>query len=133
MPVIKYTAQRENMDCGVACLAMITGKTYDEVKAELKLDISDGISEYVLDNYLADNGYAVARIHPFNAYQEKVRDKWPIEPFADMHLCIVETGVGPHYVLMLTSWDVVLDPAIEGVVNIDEYEEILSIAGIAKV
>ncbi len=136
--MIERVRQEDTNGCGIACLAMITGKTYLEVRDELVYYDGSGLANHIIDEYLADHGYAVARKFEASHWQQKkygrtTREQWPVEPFADVHLCQVETWSDTnHFVVMLRD-GTILDPYNEHIHSLDAYKDVWNIAGIVKV
>lgn len=125
---MQWVAQEDSRGCVLASLAMLTGQTYAEVKAGFA-DWAGGIS-LLFDGftYLAEHGYAVApkyiHYHPL----KKNRDPWPVEPFADVHLCEVITSQA-HAVVLLRD-GTVLDPNTPEPRRLTDYVKVNVIAGI---
>jgi hypothetical protein len=126
--MVKWVAQQDPRGCVLAALAMLTEQTYAEVKAGF-IDSERGIS-LMFDGftYLAEHGYAVApkyiHYHPLKRH----RDPWPVEPFADMHLCEVITSQA-HAVVMLKD-GMVLDPNTPEPKRLSDYMKVNVIAGV---
>lgn len=136
----KWVGQLDSNGCGIACLAMIVGKSYEEVRSEVRYYDGSGLHDHIIDSYLADNGFAVARKHEVchwaqEKYGRKRREKWPPEPFADVHLVMVESCMEPyrtHYLVMLrdgTTLDPLVDPSQFGVHGLT-YPRVLSVTGV---
>jgi hypothetical protein len=127
--------QEHRYGCQVAVLAMIMGITYKEALVYYKMDPDEclGFSSQSLDTILADNGYAIARKYRYTL-NNKQRESWPVEPFADLHWCQVQTGVGAHAVIMLAD-GLVLDPwsAERTSLKHPDYQNIHFVTGVYKV
>lgn len=114
-PTITYVAQEESGGCLVACVAMVTGRTYKEVRALCADAYNDGIHDFIADNILEHLGFAIARRwigqpRLQKRFGERVdRAPWPCDPFAPAHICLVHATLGPHAVVMLHD-GVVYDP-----------------------
>lgn len=127
---IKWVGQEDPRGCVLAALAMLTGQTYAQVKAGFA-DWAGGIS-LMFDGftYLAEHGYAVApkyiHYHPL----KQNRDPWPVEPFADVHLCEVITSQA-HAVVLLRD-GTVLDPNTRNLKKLGDYVKVNVIAGVVK-
>lgn len=143
---INWVGQEENNGCGIACLAMITGKDYQQVRNEFaRFDNSDGLDPFALDSYLADHGYAVARKYEHAEWAHKrfsrtKRETWTPEPFAEVHLAQVQSSTEPprnHFVVVLSDGHV-LDPAIKPhpmilyPLRLYHYSQVWNVAGIVK-
>jgi hypothetical protein len=124
--------QEDKFGCALACLAMITGQTYQQVKAGILAWHPDGngISELITDSYLADHGYAVARKYPHAAHLKEQRS-WPPAPFGAVHLVCVGLPAGGHLVVMLADGSV-LDPA-SGYRHISDYPQIMHVAAVERI
>lgn len=123
--------QEDSNGCGIACLAMVTRQTYQQVKAEILAFENKGIHEFIIDSYLADKGYAVARKHPHASYLKAMRSEWPPAPFGAVHIVSVSLPAGFHIVVMRAD-GIVLDPAL-GYRHISDYKEIMHMAAIVKI
>lgn len=84
-----------------------------------------GFSETAIDAMLAENGYAVRRLH------QRTKAPWPCPPFAPVHLVTVQLA-GPHLVVMRDDGRV-LDPGDRGRRNLSLYPIVTSIAGVYRV
>lgn len=76
---LKFVKQKDNWDCAIACVAMIAGHSYKEVRANLQKNYTNrGISCDTMMRYLKRHGvkteleryeFAVVHLHAFvNAY-----------------------------------------------------------------
>lgn len=116
---VTYVAQPNGYGCAIACIAMIVGKTYDEMEAWLlkqglvRSRMEKGIYDRIWLEALDVHGFTYAQRYACNAFtNQSPRDPWPPEPFAPLHIACVEvaTGMtGSHAVVMLADGSV-LDP-----------------------
>jgi len=133
--MVEWTRQEDEFGCFVAAMAMITGQTYAQVKAETG-DIYKNKSgcHFSADQYLAERGYACARLWSFNQFKQDADGNnektvpWPPKPFAPVHLCSVVTSMG-HFVVMLAD-GTVFDPAIPVEKKLSDYERVNWVAGV---
>lgn len=138
VPPVKWVAQEDANGCGIACLAMLVGKTYQQVASEVASVKAMGLSQWPLDSYLAEQGYAVARRYPSLVHLNEInkpgvmRDVWPLTPWADVHLCGVTLPQGHHWVVLLRDGRV-LDPAGWPPRSWAEYENVSSMAAIIRI
>lgn len=126
---VRWVQQEDNIGCGLACLAMITGKTYQEVKAAFA-PFERGITWWETDSYLVDHGYAIARKFKHAAYCKQNRD-WPPAPFGDVHICQVYIPAGGHFIVALRDGSV-LDPATPEQRHISQYN-VEDMAAVVKI
>lgn len=131
---INLITQKHNRGCGVACLAMITGKSYDEIleDCEAAWDEQTGLYTNIVDAYLWDHGYALRKYYSNNNWQKIKRDPWPIKPFTDIHLVhlrVYELASCEHFVIMSRD-GTVLDPKLGHKPSLADYYNIYSISGI---
>jgi hypothetical protein len=130
---IKWVGQEDAWGCSQAAVAMVVGKTYQEVKAFWDNDDSDyfkkhGKSFYDFDQQLAAYGYATARI--YSNFKGKPRSDWPPAPFGEIHLCTVmvsESSPGGHIVVMLKD-GTVLDPLSPEPKSLTDYWRVDNVA-----
>jgi hypothetical protein len=136
---IKYVSASLENSCVPACLAMILGKTLRQVIKDLYEHWVDegnklGMGDEVIDQYLAANGFAVQRIcHEYEPHKLLI-DKWPIKPFAPIHIVDVWSSnpAGMHAVVMNFEGKI-YDPSNKKIKSIDEYQRVFAISGIWEV
>lgn len=114
---------------------MITGKSYAEVKAGFSdrdwVSEAGGVPCAVAGfAYLAEHGFAVAPKYRHYYPLATDRELWPVEPFADIHICTVMTNRS-HAVIMLND-GAVLDPNLETVMRLSDYSRVDMIAGVVS-
>ena len=104
---VTHVAQAEPTGCGVACLAMLTGQSYDDVRATVDLHATGyGLSEAQVCHWLAERGFWLRR--------------WWVgaPPEKRAPVALVLTMRPAHWVVV--DGDRVLDPA-RGVARIEDY------------
>lgn len=134
--------QEDRMGCVIACAAMITGKSYQQVKSEIPCWTDAGMCGDDIYEYLADNGFAVAlkyRVcnykHPPSEKYNYDRDwrEWPPKPFASIHLCYVTCYKGgPGHMIIMLNDGTILDPDTPETKSLTDYFSIGTVAGVAK-
>lgn len=125
------------MGCGVAVLAMLTGKTYEDVAAAFpEKDLTEsGIDLFEMDGYMRARGFY--RTDQRKAYRHGTMEKtdpWPPEPYADLHLCNVHVypwSPCNHWVLMLADGSV-LDPVSPYPWRLTDYDAVNSVVAIKR-
>lgn len=132
--MIKYVAQLEPGGCLVACVAMVTGRTYAEIREMCVDSYKDGIHEFIADNIIYDLGFAIVRRYKHRPRLKRDCDVWPCEPFAPAHFCIVHATQGPHAVV-LNELGIVLDPWDPSRISLANpvYTQIDSVCGVFPV
>lgn len=133
--MINWIQQQDSRGCVIAALAMITGKTYEEVRDDITVFIGSGLTSFEADQYLVEHGFAVARKYKHILYNKSDREIWPPEPWMDMHLCFVwpqKTGRGCHAVVMLKD-GTVLDPDTSETKRLNDYYKVDNVTGVVKV
>lgn len=100
---IKLVKQKDKCGCGVACLAMLTNKTYDAVRSEFRCDFeTDGMTTKTFVDYLGDAGFSVLH-KQISHYADKdmMRDEMA-KPFAHAHAAVIKwkADTGEHFVVM---------------------------------
>jgi hypothetical protein len=112
-----HVRQADPCGCVVAALAMVTGRSYEEVKAYfIGCDFqSEGISHDVMQR----NGLVQARRKP-----------WPCAPWAPAHLMGIDGG--RHCVVLLRD-GTVLDPNQDAPRRIEDVGDVSYILGVFQV
>jgi hypothetical protein len=95
--MIRLVRQEEPRGCVIACLAMIAGCRYEDVRRDIDVDTC-GVSYEHANGWLAERGFAV-------------RTAQRAMLFADVHLATFQTTM-PHAVVVLRD-GTVLDPALD--------------------
>jgi hypothetical protein len=136
---IKYVKASITNSCVPACLAMVTGKTLNRVIKDIYEHWENegryqGLDDDIIDQYLSKNGYAVQRIGHEYEPNKLLIPKWPIKPFAPVHIVDVwsTNPPGMHAVVMLKD-GTVYDPSNRRIKDISMYQRIFAITGIWKV
>lgn len=90
---IKYVKQRADWDCGIAVLAMVSGRDYESVLKDFGPEIvGHGIEGPLFDDWFIKNGYAIQCV------PDEPKDGWA--PWAPAHVCYVRTTAGAHVCVM---------------------------------
>lgn len=113
---IKLIRQEDADGCLVACMAMVTGKTYAEVKAAFPREnvAERGLIHYHMFDFLSGEGFAFSWFQKYRwSGADKEREVWPMEFTAEAAICGVDAGRGgenSHGIVALRDGRV-LDPA----------------------
>ena len=129
--------QQHDYGCGIAALAMIADRSYDEVREWLLGNwpggsqrpedwlTAHGIHKGIADWYLAQHDYVWRTL-----YGGWKLDPWPPEPFAPVHLaCVRQPSNNNHYVVMRAD-GVVLDPLADGPRSLADWPQVYNVQGI---
>lgn len=112
---------------------MLTGISYDDVLRDFSGDrVTEGLSDFTYDVWLNQRGYALRRFYRHYSPLHADRAQWPLEPFADAHLCQVSYPTGGHAVVLLRD-GTVLDPARESPSRLSDYDDVSNMAGVYRV
>lgn len=114
--MIRYVGQPNGYGCAIACVAMITGLTYDATEtwmiaqglplARMVQGIHEGIYLEALDRL----GFVYVRRYRCDPFHNRCdRPVWPPDPFAPAHMCSADVRAGHHAFVMLGDGSV-LDP-----------------------
>lgn len=103
---ISYVAQEHPNGCGFACIAMVTGQSYQAIASQVSPRLLEqGSTHYTLMELL----YRYGIPHHFLFHTEQLhhtkRTPWPPPPFAPAHIVQADN----HYIVW--TGDQVLDPA----------------------
>lgn len=132
---ITFVPQREETDCVIACLAMVTGKTYDEVLEEFAEYWEECSEEGVGDNafyqYLGQHGYLVQTFKHHYEPSRTQRTPWPPAPFAPVHVLGVDY-MGDEHGIVMDKDGLIFDPYNDKITGLFEYPIVYEIVGIWK-
>jgi len=130
---MQYVEQREDWDCVIACLAMVTEIPYefvlDDMQAYCDKNEGTGIGDDAFYEFLAEHGFVVQTFYEFYTPLQRNRVRWPLPPFAPIHVVgVIADGI-EHSVVM--TWNgVIYDPEDMAKVGLWEYEKVNEIVGI---
>ena len=136
---IKYVKATLTNSCVPACLAMVTGKTLKRVVKEIYEHWENegryqGVDDNIVDQYLSKNGYSIQRIpHEYEPNKLLIK-KWPVKPFAPIHIVDVWSSNPPgmHAVVMLKD-GTIYDPSNRRIKDISMYQRVFAVTGVWKV
>ena len=120
---IKYVRQEETYGCSLACMAMILGISYKDIKAmwDPKYGAKSGIAEFMRTSFLFTKGYIGHTEYKCEAHTQIIRNKedW-VKPFAPIHIVGVNTSNGPHAIIWCDGK--IYDPNVQGIHDIELYD-----------
>ncbi len=124
--------QRTEKDCFLACLAMLTGRSLDAVRAELtdwygREGGAGPLKPHQAYRYLRLRGYSVEP----RFMSEAPPDRWPPRPFAPMHLAVVGDRARRRHAVVTDAAGSILDPGGHLSGRLEDYPgPVLSVAGV---
>jgi hypothetical protein len=132
-PEAWYQRQLNRKGCGVAVLAMVLEKSYQEVLSSIRPPVDfdrKGMEIEFLFDYLFDRGYAIM-VRSRSRHLNPTR--WPPKPWTSKHVLLVKKRWWQqlHLALLLRDGRV-LDPAF-GEVDISAYWRVNAVVGLYKV
>ncbi len=134
---MKHVLQMEPWGCGYAVCAMILGRTYEDVKTELRDQVrmpDEGINCMDVLELLGRAGYYYQTRYRW-FYNNLEREVWPPEPFAQLHLCqvvVAESSPGAHFVVMEKD-GTCRDPLTSEPRKLTDYFRVQQVHGLVKV
>ena len=138
MGEIRWEGQKHAEGCGPACLAMLSGMTYEDVLAEIATYVgtghsgnwdTSGVTHYTLDEFVNRRGYFIQRRY---ASDEHWIGGWPPKPFAERHYLSVKQPSGNSHFVVMDSAGRVFDPLQEGVFTLDHWPAVENIVGLLR-
>ena len=88
---VKYVEQDEKNGCGIACLAMVLGTTYAEVRKHFETDFEKkGVPFDRLVEYLGECGHQIVKKEVLNWEHVEFTRQEMLKPFAPMHIVNVQ-------------------------------------------
>lgn len=131
---IKLVLQPEPSGCGIAVVATVAGKTYQEVRQYIHLDrdfTQEGMYDSELESLLVQFGFTWQVLTMVNPRLSTRRDPWPPAPWAPLHVAKVtnlrESGL--HYVVVLPD-GMVLDPHCGVIQGLHRYPRVHQVYGL---
>jgi hypothetical protein len=94
---VRLVRQEHPEGCLVACLAMVSGRTYAEVSALFVRDRYEdgGLNDYQVFDFLASEGFFWRHVHCYSHIgPSKEREQWPLPLATDITICRVDAGRG---------------------------------------
>lgn len=122
---MKLVRQEEKFGCAIACMAMILGKSYAEVKALLPADRGygdrNGMTSHDYISFLFRHGYVGMTVYQCESHTQIKRepDEW-IKPLTEINIVSTITENGAHAVLWIRGE--IFDPNRDGVYSIGDYD-----------
>lgn len=132
-PVIRYQAQKHEKGCALACLAMILGKTQEELDSSFLVDFKrKGITVKIIKEVLADNGLSVIEKEAKSFIERNKHNERMLEPFAHAHLVTVQPQVDApnNHSVVMTRQGRILDPARKQIKSGKDYYYVVSTVGV---
>lgn len=138
---MKHVLQKDEWGCVFATLAMLTGREYDEIKAEVrerfpadsKAGAEHGINYMDAWEWLSEAGYFWQQRYMYH-YRSIPREDWPPAPWCELHYCeVVVTPTSPssHAVVMLADGSV-LDPLTTEPRRLTDYHKTNLVLGLVR-
>ena len=125
--------QKDKYGCFIACIAMVTGKSYDEIKSMFPFDINEnrGADEFTQRSLLFELGYISQTFYETIAHTQKKRE-WPMKPFASWHIVSVITKANTPHVVFMDKNGLLIDPLDGDCKSFEDYSKINHIIAIWK-
>lgn len=122
---IQWVQQEDAMGCGIACVAMIAGISYQSVAVMVSQPIrQQGMTHYTVMDLLHRFAIPYQFLWRTDQLRQAQRNPWPPLPFANAHIVQVDN----HYIVW-TLDNKILDPARPIPLPLDAYETPRSILG----
>jgi hypothetical protein len=128
---IELVKQVDKTGCAIACGAMVTGKSYEQVKKDMQQIYRAGTTDVGMFAYLYEEGFFVRKLEKYNLIRAECR-YWPPKPFAPLHWCQVQVDIdhlNSHAVIM-DKYGKVFDPMGNVYDNFDSYAKVYWVAGL---
>lgn len=135
---LPFVIQPSKMSCGIAALAMVSKKDFDEVRGFFNLSHdwnTNGMSDYHIKAMFEPLGFSYQIRYPWlHRLGGTDRTEWPGKPFAPLHIALVRNlpNTGGHYVVWLPDGRV-MDPSWGVMPSLENYTKIELIYGLWKI
>lgn len=135
---LPFVVQPFKMACGIAALAMVSKKTFEEVRVLFDLSHdwrTEGMNRYEIEAMFEPLGFSYQDRYKGQqrlGYTE--RAEWPGKPFAPVHIALVQNlpNTGGHFVVWLADGRV-MDPWWGVIPSLDNYTRVDNIWGLWKI
>lgn len=134
--IYKPVPIQDKNGCVISALACVTGRSYKEVLKGLEpfwllRGKHEGVDDCTAYQYLATQGFAVQVLEEDYAPLDKRWKVWPPEPFAPVHLALVNAG--EMHMIVVDEVGTVIDPGSPKKTKLTDYHRVYSVAGIWEV
>lgn len=129
---MELVKQEEECGCVVACLAMVLGKTYWEIREEWANDFTTrGVPFDKMLDYLSDHGHSIVHTKVYSFCHKDFYRNELFKPFAPIHIVHVTHApdVEHSHVIVMDETGVIFDPA-EGNEVKEKCYQVLEVVGI---
>jgi len=137
---MQHILQEDEWGCSIACIAMLTGKSYTNMRNQVQKDFQEstigltkGLSYLDCYPYFIDAGYAWQikyRVHHHN----KQVDIWPPMLWAPVHWCEVQvTDSSPGHSILMLQDGTIYDPLTYNKRSLEDYYKVGVVIGLHKV
>lgn len=129
---IKYVRQKHRSGCAVACIAMITGLSYDAVKKQFQTNFEHGgmKPEHSRD-FILEHGFSAIEVTPSTYKNVPTINKRLSKPFADIHFVSVQPFADSevNHAIVMDKNGRVYDPEDPKCKDLSRYYCIVSVIG----
>lgn len=117
----------------MAVIAMLTGRTYRDVRDQIDHEdghghsgdwSKNGVTHITIDRLLTEHGYYRQRVY------ETWREVWPPEPWAPVHFAQVRQPSGNAHFVVMDAEGRVFDPLREGVFTLGDWPGVNNVVGL---
>jgi len=128
---MRYIKQKDKYGCAIACLAMVTGVSYDEILSMFPKGLPDrGIStEFQGRSILFEHGFLSMTFYKTISHTQEENKEFG-KPIAPIHIISVITNADTSHAVVMDDKGNIYDPFIEGVYKLSNYKKLVSITGV---
>lgn len=121
---IERVFQEDANGCTIACLAMLTGKTYRDARAAYWGE-SGHPTPLEIQRFLMNDGWFVRTVYSSDDFGQ-----WPPPPFAQAHFAQVTQPSGVGHAVVVREDGVVLDPLLDGGARLSDWAVVNHVIGL---
>lgn len=129
---IKYVRQKHSSGCAVACIAMVTGLSYDEVDRQMQTNFNnDGLKSEITRLFVCDQGFSSLEMISHGYSELAASNKRMNRPFADVHIVSVQPFADSemNHAVVMDKRGRVYDPDRPEKRSLTEYYYIVRVTG----
>jgi hypothetical protein len=128
MKPLNYIAQEHEHGCGVAVVAMLTRRTFEQA-ADLLHFSGLALQPWEIENALMRDGWFMRKAQ---LPQDVGQAAWPPKPFAEVHYAMVTSPPGSGHAVVMLENGGVLDPFDETRHSLAVYYAVHHVIGLRR-
>ncbi len=129
---IRYVPQKHENGCAVACMAMVTGLSYEYIASRFEVNLErEGMLREHTRGFICDHGFAALEMIAYGTTDVRASNERLRRPFADVHIVSVlpKADSKMNHALVMDARGRIYDPGLPKNKSFDDYYYIVSVLG----